>query len=244
MTYESGSTGGSYPGSGSSGRSPNVDITAAMVTPADRVRWGPIIAGLFAALTTLAVLSVLGLAIGLSAYDAGDTARNFGIGAGIWGVISALVAFFLGGWLAARSAAVRGTSNAVLNGAMVWVVAIPLLLYMLGGMGFTAANTAADSATGVAAGSESRDLADRAEQASARITDAVTPDTTARTEEAADRGAKTAWWTLAALLLGFGAAATGGYVGTRDRSYEREDDGYRPTSGGMTSSTAGGSMNT
>src|SRR3712207_2704601 len=57
----------------------------------DLVRWGPVIAGLFAALATLATLSVLGLAIGLSAYDAGDPASNFGIGAGIWGAITALI---------------------------------------------------------------------------------------------------------------------------------------------------------
>ena len=58
----------------------------------DLVRWGPVIAGLFAALATLASLTVLGLAIGLSSYTAGDQASSFGIGAGIWGAISALIA--------------------------------------------------------------------------------------------------------------------------------------------------------
>ncbi len=50
----------------------------------DMVRWEPVIAGLFGTLTTLATLSVLGLAIGLLAFDAGDQASPFGIGAGIW----------------------------------------------------------------------------------------------------------------------------------------------------------------
>ncbi|MEZ0266637.1 MAG: hypothetical protein ACAI43_18055, partial [Phycisphaerae bacterium] len=96
--------------------SPNVNVAAVAASPTDRVRWGPIIAGLFAALSTLAVLGVLGIAVGASAYDPGDSARNFGIGAGIWGAVSALLAFFIGGWLAARAAAVKGTSNGVLNG--------------------------------------------------------------------------------------------------------------------------------
>ena len=47
-------------------------------TPTDRVRWGPILAGTFSALTTLAILSTLGAAIGLSSYDRGqDDVRNF-----------------------------------------------------------------------------------------------------------------------------------------------------------------------
>src|SRR3954447_15379623 len=106
---------------------PDVNVSATAVTPTDRVRWGSIIAGLFAALSTLAVLTVLGIAVAGSAYDPGDSARAFGIGAGIWSAVSALIAFFIGGWLASRSAAVRSEGSGVLNGAMVWVVAIPLI---------------------------------------------------------------------------------------------------------------------
>ncbi len=129
----------------------DVDInTTAVVTPVDRVRWGPIFAGLFAALSTLAVLAVLGLAVGLSSYDASEPARNFGIGAGVWGAISALIAFFIGGWLASYTAAVRGRWG-MLNGAMVWVVAIPLLLYLIAGGVGTLLNTASNVASGAAA---------------------------------------------------------------------------------------------
>ena len=59
----------------------------------DRVRWGPVVAGLFVALATLAVLATLGVAVGFSAADRNDSASTFGIGAGIWGAASALVAF-------------------------------------------------------------------------------------------------------------------------------------------------------
>src|SRR5687768_5733380 len=52
-------------------------VDAVRGTPTDRVRWGPILAGTFAALTTLAILSTLGAAIGFSSYDRGqDDVRN------------------------------------------------------------------------------------------------------------------------------------------------------------------------
>lgn len=98
----------------------------------DRVRWGPILAGIFSALTTLLLLAVLGVAIGLASYQVGEPLGSFGIGAGIWGAISTLIAFLVGGWVAARSSGVFGRGNGILNGAMVWVVTIPLLLFTLG----------------------------------------------------------------------------------------------------------------
>ncbi|HMO27051.1 MAG TPA: hypothetical protein PKB10_12360, partial [Tepidisphaeraceae bacterium] len=50
-----------------------------------RFSWGAIFAGLFTALSVMLVLSVLGVAIGLSTVDRHDDPRNYGIGAGIWG---------------------------------------------------------------------------------------------------------------------------------------------------------------
>ena len=106
--------------------------TTRFVSPMDQIRWGPILAGLFTAASCMIVLSVLGLAIGMSAYDPGDSARAFGIGAGWWGGLSALISFFIGGWIAARGAALRNSRSALMNGAMVWAVAIPFMLYFLG----------------------------------------------------------------------------------------------------------------
>jgi len=223
-----------------------VNVSAIAGAPTDRVRWGPIIAGLFAALTTLAVLAVLGIAVAGSAYDPGDNARNFGIGAGIWGAVSMLLAFFIGGWLAARAAAVKGTSNGVMNGAMVWVVAIPLMLYVLmGGIGALFRTTAGAVATGTQAAStvagntagavaNSTDPAERArlegeartagakiqadaQDAANKVTAAV--KNPANQEKVADTTAKSAWGTLVSMLLGLGAAAVGGLVGTRDRHH-------------------------
>jgi hypothetical protein len=69
------------------------------------VRWGPIIAGLFTAIATLLILAILGLAIGLTAFEPENTdQRTFGTAGGIWRTFSALVAFFSGGWIAGRTA--------------------------------------------------------------------------------------------------------------------------------------------
>jgi hypothetical protein len=214
----------------------------AVATPTDRVRWGPIIAGLFAALSTLAVLSVLGLAIGASAFEPGDSASSFGIGAGIWGAISALLAFGVGGWTAARTAALGGRVNGLLNGTMVWVVAIPLLLYLLSsgigsllGTAGRAASTAAQvaaPAAGQAANKAANNPALQATvQAGAQNAQAAVQATAQAVQQqlanpanqaaAADAVKKGAWGTLASLLLGLAAAALGGSLGARKHDDRR-----------------------
>ena len=112
--------------------------------PTDRVRWGPILAGTFAALTAFAVLNVLGAAIGLSAADHVDDPRKYAVGAGIWGIITLLLSFGFGGWVAGRSSAVRGGDNGLLNGFMVAAVGIPVLLFVMGSASAMAARAAID----------------------------------------------------------------------------------------------------
>jgi hypothetical protein len=233
-------SGGGY-SSGGAG-TPDIDVNTAVVTPTDRVRWGPIIAGLFTALSTLALLSVLGVAVAGTAYDPGDRARTFGIGAGIWGAVSTLIAFAVGGWLAARSAAVRGHNNGLLNGAMVWAVAIPLMLYMIAGTAMRTVGTAtqaatsaaqtgaqvaaqtatADDATQASARESAQDMGNQAKEAMSNVANQATAANTPENQErAADATARTAWGTLVSLLLALGAASLGGYLGARTGDDQR-----------------------
>lgn len=194
-----------------------------LVKVADQVRWGPIIAGLFTALTTLAVLAVLGLAIGLSSYDANDPLGSFGIGAGIWGAISALIAFALGGYMAGGTARVRGNDSGILNGALVWIVAIPLMLFLLSsGLGAllgTATNLAgaATTAAGAAAGAAAEDPAVQAtaQAAAGAAQDAAAQVTPQDAENVANNAGRGAWGTLLWLGLGALASIVGGYLGSR-----------------------------
>jgi hypothetical protein len=207
-----------------------------VVTPTDRIRWGPVLAGLFAALATLATLTMLGIAIGATAFDPGDTARGFGLGAGIWGAISTLLAFLVGGWMAARTAALPGRSSGMLNGAMVWFVAIPLLVYLLSsgvssliGTAGRAAGTAA-AAVAPAAGAAANDPALQATaqagaagatgaiQATAQALGAAAQDPQNQ-QAAADAVSRGAWGALLSLGLAAAASIGGGILGAR-----REED--------------------
>ena len=87
------------------------DIELSVATPTDRVRWSSILAGLFTALSTGILLSLAALAFGLNQFDPTSTARSFGLGAGIVGAVIWLVAFGVGGYVAARTAAVVGRSG-------------------------------------------------------------------------------------------------------------------------------------
>lgn len=69
------------PGSTTTGRTaPATTITRDVETdaPKDLIRWGPILGGLFAALATLIALGVLGIAIGLSTFDANNITGSLG----------------------------------------------------------------------------------------------------------------------------------------------------------------------
>src|ERR1700752_5113977 len=66
-----------------------------------RISWGGIWAGVLTVLGTLLFLTTLGLAIGVSAADPGNTdASALGIGAAIWSGLSLLIALFIGGMAA------------------------------------------------------------------------------------------------------------------------------------------------
>jgi hypothetical protein len=200
------------------------DVTTVEVRAGERIRWGAIMAGLFAALSTLVVLSVLGAAVGLSAYDPGDSARNFSIGVGIWSAISMIIAFLLGGYVAGRWGAPYRDTSALVHGAMVWAVAIPLSLFVLGSIGTLLGSSAIEGGManrGTNTGQVGGDQFDTARPAGAQLGAAAGERTADDPQEHAQRRASgAAWGTLISLLLGLGAAALGGRMGaTGDRDY-------------------------
>jgi hypothetical protein len=190
----------------------------------DAVRWGSVIAGIFTALSILFTLSVLGLAIGLSTFDAGDPSGAFGTGAGIWGLISVLLAFGLGGYMAGSTARVRGSSKGMLNGIMVWMVTIPLAIYLLGSSVGALLGLAGDAATaaGAVTGPVIGQIAgDPAAQATAQALGETTQGAIEgaqnippeQVNQAVETAGRTAWGTLLWLGLGAAAALGGGYAG-------------------------------
>ncbi len=161
----------------------------------DLVRWGPIVAGLITTLATMLVLSVLGLAIGLSAFEPAETGRStYSTAAAIWGAVSAVIAFLAGGWLAARASAPGGLGVGALNGFLVGAAAIALTIWLVG------------SGVGNLLGAAATNFGEIASVA-------FSADATNAFEEARTG----AWSTLATLVVALGAAAAGGALGHRPR---------------------------
>ena len=172
-------------------------------------------AGLATALTSLLILSLLGLAIGLTVVNAGDAVAQgtapsgLGRNSAIWGALAGLIAFFLGGWVAGHSAAVFDRGWGALNGALVFLVGVPVILWLasmglgsvLGSLGSLAGSLNPDAGT-------VQNVADQARQAAQN----TQPVDVAR---AAANARNTAWGTLLGLVLALGAAAVGGMAGTR-----------------------------
>lgn len=94
----------------------------------DRVRWGPIWAGLITAIATFLLLTTLAIAIGAQAVDSGADASDSGAASGIASAIIALLAFLAGGYVAARTAGVIGRGYGALNGFLVWALGVVLIL--------------------------------------------------------------------------------------------------------------------
>ena len=102
------------------------------------VSWGGIFGGVLVAVGLLLLLTALGVAIGISTAQPGQTdASTLGTGAGIWAGVSLLVALFIGGWVSTRIGAIFDGTTGFFEGALVWVVSV-----MLSGIGVLAAGAA------------------------------------------------------------------------------------------------------
>lgn len=100
-----------------------------------RVSWGAIFAGVVLAVAVQLLLGILGTGIGLSMVDPveGTTpgATGFGIGAGLYWLVTTVVALGAGGYAAARLSGVRERFDALVHGLVVWGVTLILTLYLL-----------------------------------------------------------------------------------------------------------------
>ena len=100
-----------------------------------RISWGAVLAGAAIVIAVHVSLSLLGFGIGLSTVDpaAGDTPQpgSFGIGAGIWWVVSNLIALFIGGYVAARLSGMPVRGDGIIHGVLTWAVTLLITIYLL-----------------------------------------------------------------------------------------------------------------
>lgn len=218
---------------------PDVEVDVIDAPPLrDRIRWGPILAGIVTAFAVLLFLTVLGIALGISAMG-GENAdpQTWGTAAGIWGGLSLLVSFFVGGWMAARSADTLREGDGVLNGFVTGAATLLVLLWLAttavtGALGFFA-STVADIA-GAAGPAITEVVSEGSVQVPAETENAVeeaveNPEAAVPPEaEEAARAAQEAvsesagpgaWGTTIAILLALAAATLGGMLGQTQRVF-------------------------
>lgn len=187
-----------------------IDQPRAIVAPdyRDRVRWGPILAGLVIAISTQLVLSSIGAAIGLTGMAGSDTSQssaNAGAAVGIWSIISLLIALFIGGWAATRSAGPMKRNTALLNGAILWATTLAVSAWLL--------SAGVSGAFGVIA-SNAGEIINQAQQGGIGVP--VEPSvTTEQAQDIAANAAKIGWAFALGSLLGLIATLMGSTVGVR-----------------------------
>lgn len=97
-----------------------------------RLSWGAIFAGFVVATALQMVLTTLGSAIGLTAFDPGqgDSARALGIGVVIWFALTAIISMFVGGLTTGRMAGILTKGDGRVHGVIMWSLSLLLALYL------------------------------------------------------------------------------------------------------------------
>ncbi len=174
-----------------------------------RISWGAILAGLFVTMAVFVLLSTLGLAIGISAADTTDR-ENITVGAGIWAVVTALLAFFCGGCVVSRFTAGETRAEAVMYGTVLWGASFALILWATGSVLRTGTTLAMGSAN-VAANATTTPNLEQALQR-ANLTQEQMNQVRAELPAAGrvqDVSAEAAWWSFLGIVLSLGAAIGG-----------------------------------
>ena len=93
--------------------------------------WSAVWVGTLAAVALVLILGLVGIAIG--AHRVGHplgTWHDMSFLALIWSVLAAFLSFVAGGWAAAKVGGLRRSETAMLHGAIVWLVAVPILVVL------------------------------------------------------------------------------------------------------------------
>ena len=184
-----------------------------------RVSWGAIWAGIFVAMFFQLLLGLLGLAIGLTVVDIDQRVNTtgIGIGAGIWMLITTLVAVFLGTFTAGRLAGLSAKYDGILHGIVTLAFLVVLSLF-LATSGISSAIGGAFSLTLNAARIPQVQQALPSGTNMQGTTQNMTPaqrQQAARTAQ--DVATRTSWWTFIVGLLSLIIAMIGGYLGMQSR---------------------------
>ena len=175
----------------------------------DRVRWGPVWAGVTVAVPTFLLLQLATLAFGWWEVGPGGDAGN---NADWFSSINGLIALFIGGLTAGASIMWRSISDGLLHGILVWALSVVSLLFLTlfgGGALLGSLAGVVNDVTGI----EQADL----------------PDVAAT--QASDIATSAAAWAVLGLGLAIAAAALGGVIGAKMWPSRRDEERQRVAAG-------------
>lgn len=189
-----------------------------------KVSWGGIFGGVLVAVGLLMLLTALGVAVGITATQPGETeASTLGTGAGIWAAASLLISLFVGGLVSTRIGAITDGTTGFFEGALVWVVSVLLMLYlatsgvsMLAGGALNLVGGAAQampSQTQQQAGDVAAQAKDKIGQA---VESAKSGGLQQKAEEMKPAATRAAWIAFGGLVLSLLAAVIGAMLGRRE----------------------------
>ena len=173
----------------------------------DRIRWGPIIAGIFVAIATQLILSALGAAIGLTVGASGTDAGAVGIGVGIWAIVSLLIALFLGSWVTTAGCGPMNSKTAMLHGLILWATTLAISAWLLA--------SGVTGAFGMVASNAGEVLNQVEQPGGPSVPNQVPNVPTDKLQQVAGNSAKTAWSFIIGSLLGLAASLIGASVGAK-----------------------------
>ncbi|MCG9890192.1 MAG: hypothetical protein MH252_03845 [Thermosynechococcaceae cyanobacterium MS004] len=189
----------------------------------DRVRWGPIFAGLVVALSIQLVLSAFSAALGLTNISGSGAPRsnadNVAAAVGIGAIISLFIALLVGGWVTARASGPINRNTALLNGAILWATTLAISAWLL--------SSGVTGAFGLIA-SNAGEAINQAQQNGTSLPGNIPNVTSQQARDIAGNAAKVGWSFAIGSLLGLAASLIGASTGAHNsRSTVGNASAYR-----------------
>jgi hypothetical protein len=125
---------GAMPAPAGNNRSIKEGVTRRILVPT--LRWGAILAGVAAGLSTQLLLAMLGLASGLSLANVSEGVTP-GSGTLLWSILSLLIAALVGSYVAGRVSGLSRKVDGMLHGVVTWSVSTSLFIMMATSVGGT-----------------------------------------------------------------------------------------------------------
>ena len=203
-------------------------VVQEVVPVRSRVSFGAVISGALVALAVYLLLSVLGVALGLS-MSAHATNAQLGLGEAAWALASLLVALFCGGFIVSQCTVGETAGEAAVYGVVMWGLFFAAFLWMTAAGARIGLNTMMSTAGSATAAPAPTVLSD-ADLERAGFSRSVIEsnrehfnhlgqDVGAQMRTAAEQpqAVPAAWWTFAGVLFSMLAAMIGAVCGSGPR---------------------------